>query len=686
MIEMRKQGEIAIVEVDNPPVNALGHAVRKGLHDAFIAIGSDPTIAAVVLTCKGRTFFAGADIREFNQPPEAPHLPDVINLIEACSKPVVAAIHGTALGGGFEVALGCHYRVADAKARVGLPEIKLGLLPGAGGTQRLPRAIGPVAALELILSGDPIGMDKAARLGVVDAIAEDDLLAFAVSFVNRIVEEGRPLRRLSEDDTLLAPVRTDMSQFDEAAQKLLARRAGLDAPKACVEAVRNAMQLPFPDGLRAERAAFMALRDGEQSAAQRHYFFAERAAAKVKGVGKDDIALPIAKAAVIGAGTMGAGIAMSFANADIAVTLIDMNSDTLAKALKGIEANYARSSSADTAATARRMALIATADSLQGAAQADLVVEAVFEDMALKKKIFAELDATAPAHAILASNTSTLDVAEIATATGRPTKIAGMHFFSPANVMRLVEIVRTPQVSAETLATLLAVSYKIGKIPVAVGICYGFVGNRMLYARSRQVEALLLEGASPSQIDQAMTNFGFAMGPCAVSDLAGIDVGWRARKQAGLSAAVGDRLAELGRYGQKTGKGYYLYPEGARRGSPDPEVDAIIAGIAAEKGIQRREVTESEIRERLIYAMVNEGARILEEGIAARASDIDVVWVNGYGFPVWRGGPMFFAERTGMDEIATRLMAYANATGDTTLEPAPLLARLAAEAGANKIS
>jgi 3-hydroxyacyl-CoA dehydrogenase len=650
---------------------------------------ADDDVTAIVVHCAGRTFFAGADIREFDKPPAPPMLPDLIDRIEASSKPVIAALHGTALGGGFEVALGCHFRVAVASAKMGLPEVKLGLLPGAGGTQRLPRLIGPQKAADMIVSGDPIPAGKALELGIVDEIVDEgsggDLRAAAVAFAKKAVVEELPIRRISQIDDGIAAARSDMAAFDEHAAGLLARKKGLDAPRACIDSVKNAILLPFAEGLVKEREFFMELKNGVQSAAQRHLFFAERAAQRVDDMPKDVKPGKVDKVAVIGAGTMGGGIAMAFANAGIAATLIDVKADALERGLATIRKNYERTAARSGKGedwVNERVARITGADSLQAVSDADLIVEAVFEDMALKKQIFGDLDRLSKPGAVLATNTSTLDVDEIAAATGRPESVVGMHFFSPANVMRLVEVVRGAKTGFEALSTAIAVSKQIGKVPVTVGVCHGFVGNRMLYARTRQVERAMLEGGSPQAIDKAMTDFGFAMGPLAVSDLAGIDVGWRARKQVGSTIApVADALAEMGRFGQKTGRGFYLYSEGSRRGEPDPDLNALIAGIAAEKGVTRREVPETEIVERLIFAMVNEGARILEEGIAARSSDIDVIWVFGYGWPVQRGGPMFHADQVGAGVVAGRLSELAEACGDETLQPAPLLAKLAADGG-----
>ena len=680
---IERRGAIGIVTIDNPPVNALSHAVRSGLAQSVETLANDDDVKAIVIHCAGRTFFAGADIREFNSAPQAPHLPEVIQQIEDCPKPVIAALHGTALGGGCEVALGCHYRIAAPSAKLGLPEIKLGLLPGAGGTQRMPRLIGARAALDLIVSGEPIGARKALDAGMIDAIADGDILEEAIGFAQTLVDTAKPVRKISGEHEWTDRDRAAIAEFDAHAAALVERKRGLDAPRACVESVRNSLILPFAQGMRRERELFMELKNGTQSAAQRHLFFAERAALKIKDMPRDVKALPIAKAAVLGSGTMGGGIAMNFANAGIPVTIIDPAADALERGLATIRKNYERSAQRSGKGADwvdARMALITPAGDMEAAGDADLVIEAVFEDMALKKEIFARLDAITKPTAVLATNTSTLDINEIASATSRPQSVVGMHFFSPANVMRLLEVVRAEKTGFEALATAIAIGQKIAKIPVTVGVCHGFVGNRMLYARGAQVERLLVEGASPQAIDSALVKFGFPMGPCAMGDLAGLDVGWRARKQAGRVAPVADAICELGRFGQKTGQGYYIYREGSRRGEADPEIDALIRQVGEMLGVKRREISESEILERLIFPMVNEGARILDEGIVVRSSDIDVIWIYGYAWPVQHGGPMFHADQIGLKKVCERLEAYAEATGDESLKPSRLIRQLA-EAG-----
>ena len=664
-VDFRRDGGIAVVTVDNPPVNALRHEVRAGLAEALQQAGADSAVAAVVIACAGRTFFAGADITEFGKPPQSPSLGEVIAAIEAMPKPVVAALHGTALGGGFELALACHFRVAAAGARVGLPEVKLGLLPGAGGTQRLPRLIGPEKALRMIVTGEPIGAAEALADGIVDEIAEGDLTEAAIAFARRVVAERRPLRRVRDrDDRLVA------EGFADAAEALTRRLRGREAPAACVEAVRNAIILPFEEGLRRESELFQKLMAGDQSKAQRHVFFAEREAAKVSGVPAEPKPRAIASGAVIGAGTMGGGIAMCFANAGIPVTLIETGSDLLRKGLDRIAANY-RATVSRGGLTAdqmeRRLGLITGAVGIDAAGGADVVIEAVFEEMDLKKRVFADLDRVAKPGALLATNTSTLDVDEIARATRRPQDVVGTHFFSPANVMRLLEIVRGAASAPDAIATVLALARRLGKVPVVVGVCYGFVGNRMLARRSVEAERLLLEGALPQEVEAALVEFGLPMGPFAMMDLAGLDVGWLIRKSRGEHAVIEDALCEAGRFGQKTGKGYFRYEAGSRAPIPDPEVEQIIRDAAARLGIARRKIGPEEIIERTVFPMVNEGARILEEGIAARPGDIDVIWVYGYGWPAWRGGPMHYADRLGLGHVRDRLAYYAERSGDESI-------------------
>ena len=676
-VDLRRDGDVVVVTTDNPPVNALKHEVRAGLTEALAQACDDDAVRAIVIACAGRTFFAGADITEFGKPPQAPSLHDVIAVIEAMLKPVVAALHGTALGGGFELALACHFRVAVPGARLGLPEVKLGLLPGAGGTQRLPRLVGPEKALQMIVTGEPIGAAEAREDGIIDEIVDGDLTAAATDFARRVVREGWALRLVRDREEKLVG-----EGFADAAETLTRRLRGREAPAACVEAVRNAIVMPFDEGLRRESELFRKLVAGDQSKAQRHIFFAEREAAKVPGIPEGTKLRPIASGAVIGAGTMGGGIAMCFANAGIPVTIVETGRDLLQKGLDRVAANYRTTVSRGGLAAdemERRMGLITGATDFEAVGSADVVIEAVFEEMDLKKRVFSDLDHLAKPNALLATNTSTLDVDEIAQATKRPQDVLGTHFFSPANVMRLLEIVRGAATSPDKLATAVTLGRRLGKVPVTVGVCYGFVGNRMLARRSVETERLLLEGALPQEVDAAVTGFEFPMGPCAMMDLAGLDVGWRIRQGRGEHALIEDALCESGHYGQKTGKGYFRYEAGSRSPLPDPEVEKIILDTSSRLGINRRPIGEEEIVERMILPMINEGARILDEGIATRPGDIDVIWVYGYGWPVWRGGPMYYADRLGLAHIRDRLTFYADRSRDETLRPAPLIRRLAAE-------
>ncbi|WP_088343399.1 MULTISPECIES: 3-hydroxyacyl-CoA dehydrogenase NAD-binding domain-containing protein [Rhodomicrobium] len=679
LVELTRDGEVAVILVDNPPVNALSHAVRSGLLQNLKAAQEDAGIEAVVIACKGRTFIAGADITEFGKPFQPPGLLEVIAFMDEMSKPIVAAIHGTALGGGLEVALGAHWRVAAESARLGLPEVKLGILPGAGGTQRLPRLVGAEEALKMIVSGDPIAAPKALQLGLVDEISKGDIVADGVAFARKILAEGRPIQRVRDRADKLA---FDEKAFKEAAGNLTKRARGLEAPMACVTSVHNALTMPFDEGIGAERDLFMKLVAGDQSKAQRHVFFAEREALKVPDMPATTKARDVAKAAVIGGGTMGGGIAMCFANVGVPVTLIETNDEALQRGLGIIAGNYRATAAKGGLApeqAEKRIGLIKGAVGLDAAADADLVIEAVFENMDLKKQIFADLDRIAKPGAVLATNTSTLDVDEIARATSRPADVVGMHFFSPANVMKLLETVRGRATSHEALKTAVETGRRIGKTGVISGVCFGFIGNRMLGRRTVEAERVILEGALPQEVDQAIVEFGFPMGPFAMGDLAGLDVGWRVRQGTGAKAEIADQLYELGRHGQKTGKGYFLYEDGSRVPRPDPEVEAMILASSKRLGIERRAISKQEIIERMVYPMINEGARILDEGIAMRPGDIDITWVYGYGWPVWRGGPMFYADQVGLTQIADRLAHYAETVGDETLTPAPLLVRLANE-------
>ena len=672
---------VGIVTIDSPPVNALSAAVRGGILDNVKAAIADPEIKVIVLTCGGRTFIAGADITEFGKPPKPPALNDVLSTIENSPKPVIAAIHGTALGGGLEVALACHYRVATKDAKLGLPEVKLGLLPGAGGTQRLPRAVGPELAVKMIVGGDPIGAAEAHKAGLIEEIVEGPASG-AEAFARKVVAENRPLRKLRDDDSKLAAAKADRSIFTNAVAAITKKSRGLEAPFAAADAVGYAIDLPFDEGLKREREGFLKLLTSDQSKAQRYAFFAEREAAKIAGVPEGTKGRKVDRVAIIGAGTMGGGIAMSFANAGIPVTLIETAEEQLKRGMcvmqKNWEATAARGGiPAD--APAKRMALIDGKVGLEHVKDADLVIEAVFETMAVKKEVFGKLDQYAKPGAVLASNTSYLNIDAIAAETSRPQDVLCMHFFSPANVMKLCEIVRAEKTAPDALVTAVSIARKIAKVPAVVGVCDGFVGNRMLAQRGKQAEKLLFEGALPQQVDAVVTKFGMPMGPFAMGDLAGLDIGWRSRKDRGIKSEIADALCEAGRFGQKTGKGYYKYEAGSRAPLPDPDVEKLIDETLAKLGLKCRAVSDEEILERMMYPMINEGAKILAEGIAARPSDIDVVWLYGYGWPIYRGGPMYWADSVGLKHIAERLAFYAKETNDPSLEPAPLLKKLADE-------
>ncbi|WFU25835.1 3-hydroxyacyl-CoA dehydrogenase NAD-binding domain-containing protein [Bradyrhizobium sp. CB1717] len=681
VVKLERHDEVGIVTVDSPPVNALSAAVRGGILECIKAAVADPAIKGIVLTCAGRTFIAGADITEFGKPPKPPALNDVLAEIENSAKPVVAAIHGTALGGGLEVALACHFRVAVKEAKLGLPEVKLGLLPGAGGTQRLPRAVGPELAVKMIVGGDPIGAAEALKNGLIEEIIEGPASG-GEAFVRKLIAEKRPLRRLRDDDSKIAAAKADRSIFTNAVAAMTKKSRGLEAPFAAADAVGYAIDLPFDEGLKKEREGFLKLVASDQSKAQRYAFFAEREAAKIAGVPEGTKSRPVNRVAILGAGTMGGGIAMSFANAGVPVTLIETGEEQLKRGMgimqKNWEATAARGGiPAD--APAKRMALINGVVGIENVGDADLVIEAVFETMAVKKEVFGKLDQYVKPGAVLASNTSYLNIDEIAKSTKRPQDVLGMHFFSPANVMKLCEIVRADKTAPDALVTAVNIARKIAKVPAVVGVCDGFVGNRMLAQRGKQSEKLLFEGALPQQVDAVVTKFGMPMGPFAMGDLAGLDIGWRSRKDRGIKSEIADALCEAGRFGQKTGKGYYKYEAGSRAPLPDPEVEKLIDETLLRLGRKKRVVSDEEILERMMYPMINEGAKILEEGIAARPSDIDVVWLYGYGWPIYRGGPMFWADTVGLKHIADRLSFYAKETNDPSLEPAPLLKKLAAE-------
>ncbi len=652
-ISTEKRGDILIVTSNNPPVNALGAGVRVGLDAALTQASADDGIKAVVLICAGQTFFAGADITEFGKPPVEPILTDLIPKIEAFDKPVIAAIHGTALGGGLETALGAHYRVAVPSAKLGVPEVKLGLLPGAGGTQRLPRVVGVKAALEMTAKGDPISATQAHKWGLVDELAEEGALLDTALALAEKVKTIRPIPRVSErtispDDAAI-----------EAFRKENARKfRGFDAPAANIACVEAATRLPFAEGIDFERTEFMKLMFGSQSAAQRHIFFAERKASKIDGIASDIALRPIAKVGVIGAGTMGGGITMNFLSAGIAVTIVEQAKEALNRGVGVIRKNYEASAAKGRLTTEqveKAMGLLTPSLSLDDLSDCDLIIEAIFENMDVKKEVFGKLDAIAKPGAILASNTSYLNVDEIAASTSRPQDVLGMHFFSPANVMKLLEVVRGAKTADDVLATVMALAKKIKKVAVVAGVCHGFIGNRMLMPRQVEANKLLMEGATPEQIDRVHVEFGMPMGPFQMSDLAGVDIGWH--RDPTRIESIRDALCAEDRWGQKKGAGFYDYDE-KRNPTPSPRVAEIIEDFRSRSNMPKREISDQEIIERTLYTMVNEGAMILEEGMAQRASDVDVVWIYGYGWPVYRGGPMFWAGLEGTPKIVEGLKKH----------------------------
>ncbi len=674
---------VFVVTVESPPVNALSHAVREGLLAAVEAAAGDAAVEAVVISATGRTFMAGADITEFKLPPRAPLLPDLINVIEATTKPVVAALFGSVLGGGLEVALGCHGRVALAGTRLGLPEVTLGLLPGAGGTQRLPRLIGVAAALDMIVGGAPVSAASALELGLVDQVVDADVEAAAIALARVLAASGVPPRRVSALPIDRSGV--PESLFEDRRRSLGRHPSGPVAPLNCIAAVEAAMTMPFEAGQRRERELFGECAASPYAKALQYAFFAERAAAQVPGVDRGTPTRPIESVGVIGAGTMGAGIAVVFAGAGLEVTLVDADDAALGRGRAHVATVYdglvkrGRLTAAE--ASARQDRITPTLD-FGALATCDLVIEAVFESMAVKTDVFRRLDRVAKPGAILATNTSTLDVNAIAAVTDRPADVLGLHFFSPANVMTLLEVVRARETATEVMATAMALAKRIGKVAVQSGVCYGFIGNRMLHAYQFEANHLLLEGALPHEIDGAMQRWGMAMGPFATSDLAGVDVGFRIREERGLPSerrqvyAVPDALFAMGRYGQKTGAGFYRYDAGGRVPQPDPAVMALVEAESARLGFRRRAIGEYEIRDRLLLQLANEGARLLDEGIALRASDVDVVWLKGYGFPAWRGGPMWSAEAEGLRAVVRRMCAF-EADHGARWTPSPLLVRLA---------
>ncbi len=678
-VSIENHGAVAVITVNNPPVNALSHHVRTGIVDGMAAALADDEVTSIVLICDGRTFIAGADITEFGGAAQGKSLQEAQAAMENSTKPVIAAIHGTALGGGLETAMAAHYRVGIASAKFGLPEVKLGLLPGAGGTQRLPRVTGVAKALQMMTSGDPIGADEALECGLISKIV-DDLLAGAIAFAEKAVAEGWPLVRIRDFDDKLADARENPEIFDNFRAGIARKTRNFLAPEYNVQCIEAAVNLPFDQGLKRERELFTELMTGTQSAAQRYYFFAERQAAKVPDVPKDTPQIEINSVGILGAGTMGGGIAMNFANAGIPVKLVEQTDEALERGLGVVRGNYERTASkgrisSDDVET--RMGLISGSTDMGDFAECDMIIEAVFEDMDLKKSIFRQLDEICKPGALLASNTSALDVNEIASVTSRPESVIGLHFFSPANVMKLLEVVRGDASSNEVIATSMSIAKKIGKIPALVGVCKGFVGNRMLAMRRIEADAMSLEGATPAQVDDALFDFGFPMGPFAMSDLAGLDIGWKA--ETSTSSSVRELMNESGRKGQKNGRGYYTYDPKTRAKTPDPEVEKLIADFGSSKGFEQSTFSEEEILERCLLPMVNEGAKILEEGIAIRPSDIDVIWINGYGWPVYTGGPMFWADTMGLDTVVAKIKKYGETLEGDHWKLSPLLEKLAAE-------
>ncbi len=677
--ELTRDGEVAVLTLNSPPVNALSAAVRAGILGGVEQAVADPAVKALVLMCAGRTFIAGADITEFGKPPKSPSLLEVETAIEAASKPIIAAIHGTALGGGFETALACHYRVAVPSAKCGLPEVKLGIVPGAGGTQRLPRLVGPEKALEMVTSGEPVDAPTARELGIIDAVVEEGRLREgAIAFARDVVARRPPLRRVRDLNEKVEAARGRPEIFAQFRKANARKFRGFKAPELNIQAIEAAVNLPFDEGMALERKLFLELLNGPQSAAQRYAFFAEREAAKIPDVPADTPTLPIASVGIIGAGTMGGGIAMNFLNAGLPVTIVEARQEALDRGIGIIRRNYeatAKKGRLTADEVERRMKLLTGTLDLSRVASADLVIEAVFEDMAIKKEIFSRLDTIAKPGAILATNTSYLDVDEIAAVTKRPEQVLGMHFFSPANVMRLLEVVRGAKTAKPVIATAMQLARRIGKVAVLVGVCHGFVGNRMLAQRQREANELIIEGALPWDVDRVLYDFGLPMGPFAMSDLAGLDIGWS--RETSKSSTIKEILCEMDRRGQKTGAGFYDYDEN-RKAEPSPVVERAIRDFAAKRGVSRRQISDQEILERCIYPMINEGAKILDEGKAIRASDIDVVWVNGYGWPVYRGGPMHYADSVGLAGILERLRELEGRHGPQ-FKPTALLELMAKE-------
>ncbi len=679
MVDLEIRDGVAVVRIDNPPVNALSRGVRDGLFGAITQADADEAAVAILIICEGRTYIAGADIKEFGKPQEGTSLFKVQEVIEGASKPVISTIHGTALGGGLEVALTCHYRVAVASAKFGLPEVHLGILPGAGGTQRLPRVVGVEPAMEMMVSGKPVNAKFALANGLIDEIV-DDLFEGGMAFAKKVAAEGGPLVKVRDNNEKLEEAKQDAELFDRFRKKIARKTRGFDSPEAIIQCVEDTLTKSFDEGILAERERFMKLITGAKSEAQRYYFFSERLANKIPDVPKDTPTIPIKKVGMIGAGTMGGGISMNFISRGIPVTIVEHKQEALDRGLAVVRKNYMRGVKSGRTTEEKvdeMMSLFTPSLNLEDLADCDLIIEAVFELMDIKKEVFTKLDEIAKDGAILATNSSALDVNEIASVTKRPEWVLGTHFFSPANIMRLLEVVRADKTSKTVLATIMGLSKFLGKVPVVSGVCPGFIGNRMLFQRGYQTNKLILDGAMPWDVDRVVYDFGLPMGPFAMSDLAGLDIGWDPRTSKGET--IRDRLCEMDRRGQKTGAGFYNYDPETRAKSPDKDVEDLILEFSEKQGIVRREFSDEEILQRCTYSMINEGAKILDEGMSQRPSDIDVVWVNGYGWPTYRGGPMHYADTIGLENILATLMQFQEQDQDDFWQPSPLIERLVAD-------
>jgi len=677
--KLEVKDNIAILTLNSPPVNALSAPVREGLDRGIRQAIKDSRVDAIILICTGRTFIAGADISEFGKEPKGPSLFEVQDELENSPKPIIAAIHGTALGGGLEVALTCHYRIAVPSAKCGLPEVSLGLLPGAGGTQRLPRLVGVEQALKMVTSGIHLSADKCLKSGLIDKLAnEGQLMDDSILFAKEILSENKPLRKVRDINEKVEAARGNEELFSDFRKSIARKTRGFLAPEYNIQCIEAAVNQSFNEGIKIEKGLFLKLITGSQSAAQRYFFFSQRQVAKIPDIPKETEKKEIKEIGIIGAGTMGGGIAMNFANAGLPVTIIEQSQERLDKGIGIIRKNYENTASKGRITiqdVEHRMSLISGDVSMEALSNKDMIIEAVFENMELKKEIFSKLNTIAKQGSILATNTSGLDINEIASTTNRPESVIGLHFFSPANVMKLLEVVRGEKTSKEVIATSMAMAKSIGKVAALVGVCPGFVGNRILAQRQREANKLILEGALPWDIDNALFDFGFPMGPFAMSDLAGLDIGWN--KETSRGETIREKLCEGGRFGQKSGKGFYTYDEN-RNKSPDPEVEDLIKTFAQEKQIKTRSIEKEEILQRCLYPMINEGFKILEEGMAIRASDIDIVWINGYGWPVYEGGPMFYGNQIGFGKILDWLKKMEEEHGDD-FTPSPYLEKVVKE-------